>query len=110
MKLLNQTKNTVVSADLKIAKNFLEQSLGLYKYKQPTALMLKTRYGIHTLLMQYTIDVIILNKEHHVVAFKESLKPNHYFVWNPHYDIVLELPEGALKQSKTHLDDQLQLI
>ena len=110
MKVLNQTRNTILTEDLKIAKSFIDQSLGLYKYKKPTALMLTTHFGIHSLFMKYPIDIVILDNQNKVVALKESMQPNEMFIWNIKYNTVLELPVETIKKSKTKQYDELFFI
>lgn len=107
MKVINQTRNTVLSENLIVPNTLLEQTLGLLKHKTPTAMLLKTRFGIHTLDMKYPIDVLILDKQHCVVYLKENLKPNRIFLWNPKYETVLELPEGTIHKTKTDLKDMV---
>lgn len=108
MKVLNQTKQTVLAEKIIIPNTLTDKSFGLLKYKTPAAMLLKTRFGIHTFGMKYPIDVLILNKQNHVVAMKEKLKTNRIFVWNMKYETVLELPYGAIKKSITHIGDILQ--
>jgi len=107
MKIINKTKNIVIAESLIEPQTLLDQSLGLLKYKTPVAMHLKTHFGIHTFWMRYPIDVMILDKHSRVVVIKNNLKPNNIFVWNIKYGIVLELPLGTIKKTKTELNDQL---
>ena len=72
-------------------------------------MLLKTRFGIHTFGMKYTIDVLVLDKQNRVIALKENLKPNRIFLWNFNYETVLELPYGTIKETKSEIGDLLQL-
>lgn len=107
MKIVNQTKKTTIAENVIVPKSLLDQSLGLLKHKAPQAMLLKTRFGIHTFGMRYTIDVLILDNKNKVVAMKESIKPNKIFVWDINYDTVLELPPGTIKKTKTEKEDFL---
>jgi uncharacterized protein len=109
MKADNQTRKTTLAENLIIPKTLLDQSLGLLKYKTPSAMLLKTRYGIHTFGMQYSIDVLILDKQNCVAALKENLKPNRIFTWNTKCETVLELPVGAINRTKTQIRDKILL-
>jgi uncharacterized membrane protein (UPF0127 family) len=104
---MNQTRKTILAENIIIPQSLLDQSLGLLKYKKPVAMLLKTRFGIHTFGMKYSIDVIIVDKKKHIVEMKESLKPNRIFVWNLKYSTVIELPEGTIKKTKTAITDIL---
>lgn len=109
MSVVNKTKKTTLSESLIVPKSLMDQSLGLIKYKTPKAMLLKTRFGIHTLFMKYPIDIIILDKKNHVVTFKENMQPNDYFVWSIKHNLVLELPAGTIKSTKTQIGDIISI-
>jgi uncharacterized protein len=109
VRVINKTQNKTLAEKIIIPKTFLDQSLGLIKYKTPVAMLLKTRYGIHTIGMKYTIDVLILDKQNRVVVTKVNLKPNRIFVWNLKYETVLELPHGTINKTKTLINDHIDL-
>jgi uncharacterized membrane protein (UPF0127 family) len=108
MIIKNKTKQTTLAREVLQPKSFQEQSLGLLAHKTPIAMILHTRFGIHTLFMKYSIDVLILDKNDQVVALKENLKPNDIFIWNPKYNKVLELPTGTIIKTKTKLTDKIE--
>ena len=108
MKIINHTKNVLITEKLLIPTTLLDQFLGLLKHKKPTAMLFKTRFGIHTFGMHYAIDVLILDKENNVVAMKENMLPNKIFLWNPKYETVLELPTETIKIKKINLGDILK--
>lgn len=89
------------------ATNLFLKIKGLLGTNQPYALLLKTRWGIHTFGMHYAIDVIILDKTNKIVNLKQNLKPNQVFVWNPKYDTVLELPEGYIREKKLKIGEKV---
>lgn len=107
MKVINKTKQTKIAETIVIPTSLLDQSLGLLKYKIPAAMLLKTRWGIHTLGMRYSIDILILDKQNCVVTMKENLKPNNIFVWSPQFETVLELPLGTITKTKTKIGDTI---
>jgi uncharacterized membrane protein (UPF0127 family) len=108
MIIKNKTKNTILAKEVLQPTSFQAQSLGLLAHKKPVAMILNTRFGIHTLFMKFAIDVLILDKTNQIVALKENLKPNDIFIWNPRYNKVLELPTGTIKQTKTQLTDLIE--
>ncbi len=110
MTVVNQSRQTTLTHKLIIPTSLLDQSLGLLKYKTPVAMLLRTRYGIHTFGMRYAIDVVILDKANRVVALKENLKPNSIFIWNWKYDTVLELPAGTIKKTNVKINDVIKFI
>jgi uncharacterized membrane protein (UPF0127 family) len=105
MKVINTSKQTTIAEHVITPNSLLDQSLGLLRYKTPKAMLFKTRWGIHTLGMKYAIDILILDKENRVVKFKENLKPNNLFVWNPQFETVLELPSGTINKTNPHISD-----
>ena len=105
--ILNKTKNTVI-ADIFSAKRGFGKIRGLVNKEKPEAIILTTRFGIHTFLVKFPIDILILDKNKKVISLRKNLKPNRIFLWNPLYNIVVELPSGALEKSKTQVGDILK--
>ena len=110
MIVINKTKNAAVSKDARYAKTFLEKAIGLMFRKNPTTLILNTRYGIHTFGMRFSLDVLVLDNHHTVVKVIENLKPNRVAHWDPTHNIIIELPEGTIESSKTTVGDQLAIV
>ncbi len=99
----------MLATDLKELKTFLDKSFGLLRQSNPRSLLLRTRFGIHTFFLKEPIDVLILNDTYRVVKVQENLKPNLVFIWNPLFNIVLELPKGIIAKSKTTVGDTLKI-
>ena len=109
MKIFNLTRNTLISDSAKEPASPLSEAIGLIGARKASAFILKTRFGIHTFGLLFPIDVLILDKESRVVKVKENLKPLRFFMWKPSYNVVLELPDGTIKKSKTKIGDKLSL-
>jgi len=73
---------------------------GLLGTKKPEAILIRTRFGIHTFGLSYPIDIVILDKRNIVKTIKTKLMPNRLFFWNPMYDKVIELPEGTVEKER----------
>lgn len=99
----------MVTVFIKEAKNLKEKMQGLIGIDKPYALMIKTRFGIHTFGVKFPIDVLILNKKNKIVSIKENLKPNKIFLWNPMYEKVLELPSETIKKKTIRMNDTVCL-
>ncbi len=106
--LKNKTKNSIVSKEIKILSGVFKKGVGLIG-KKPEAVILYTRFGVHTFGMKYPLDIIILDNKLKVVRFKENLMPNRIFLWNPIYKTVIELKGGTVKNSKTQINDVLEV-
>lgn len=110
MKIYNKTKRSVIAENIIIAKTHRDRNIGLLAYKTPVAMLLKTRFGIHTFFMKYPIDVLVLDSESRIVKLRENLKPNDIFVWNPKYNTIIELPPKTIKQTQLALHDQIAFV
>jgi len=110
MKTINVTKKTILAEDVKLVKTFIDRLTGLLNPKNPRALIFKTRFGIHTFFLKEPIDVLVLNNQNQVIKIKPSLKPNHFFFWNPKYNTIIELPNNSVSRSKTQIKDQIELV
>ena len=112
MRLINQTKNTVLAEDVFIAKTPLSRikgSLGRKIFARGQALILDPCNSIHTFFMRFTIDVLFVDKDNKVIGTLDNLTPNRISRIYWHSSRVIELPAGSLSLSKTQLQDQLQV-
>ncbi|MDP3941701.1 MAG: DUF192 domain-containing protein [bacterium] len=75
-----------------------EKVKGLIGSDVAEAILIKTRFGIHTFGLQFPIDIIVLDKHGIVQVIKHSFHPNGIFLWPIKYDRVLELPEGMIRE------------
>lgn len=101
-------RNTV-TLTIKKAKNLRQKIRGLIGKTKPEAILLQTRFGIHTFGVRFPIDVVILDSKNIVVKLKQNLKPNRIFLWNPRFDRVLELPAGTIQKKKLSLGSMVEL-
>lgn len=110
MKILNLTKNVVVGELAQEAKTITQKAIGLLGKKEPSILIFKTRWGIHTFGMKFSIDIVICDNNWIVRVTNEEMKPNRIMLWNPKYKNVIELPAGAIKETQTSTGDTFQLV
>ena len=103
----NITKKTTVSESAKVANGIADKIFGMILNKNHEGLIFKTNFGIHTFFMKKSIDVLILDQLHMVVSIKKELTPGRIFIWNPKYNLAIELPGGAIERSKTKIGDKL---
>jgi uncharacterized membrane protein (UPF0127 family) len=107
MVIRNVTKNAVLADNAIFAKSFKHKAFGLILASKGTSMIFQTRFGIHAFFMKYPIDVLILNNQNTVMIAKQTIKPNHLFLWNPTYSIVIELPAGTIETSQTTITDSI---
>jgi uncharacterized membrane protein (UPF0127 family) len=105
----NITRNTIISKDLEIAKSLFQRFFGLLDKGNPSSLLFKTRFGIHTFGINYPIDVMVVGKSNKVTVLK-SVNPYNIFIYNPKFNLVLELPHGSIKRSNTRLGDRIKIV
>lgn len=109
MKLVNKTKNRIVVEEIGIAITFMQKTVGLLDAKEPASLFLKTRFGIHTGGMHFSIDCAVLDADFKVCVMRHDIQPGKFFFWNPKLNNVVELPAGTLARTETALGDVLAL-
>jgi uncharacterized protein len=110
--VINLTKETWLATKVRKADNFLTRLVGLLKRTNlgpEEALWLMPSRGIHTIGMKFPIDIVFLNKSHHVVGLMAGLAP--YRISPIHFNgySVLELPNGTIKKSRTEIGDQFEI-
>ena len=112
MPVINLTKQTWLATKVRKADNFLTRLIGLLKRKHlgpEEALWLMPSKGIHTIGMRFPIDVVFLNRGHHVVGLMSGLPPYRISAVHLSGYSVLELPNGTIKKSCTEIGDQFEI-
>lgn len=112
MKIINQTKNTILADDVIIATRIFQRVKGLLDrtaFRKGEALVIKPGKEIHTLFMLFPIDVLFVDKHLKVVKAISSLKPYRLtpIYWRSR--LVIELPAGMINATGTAESDQLLL-
>ncbi|MCL5410535.1 MAG: DUF192 domain-containing protein [Patescibacteria group bacterium] len=100
----------MISLEVREAKNLKEKIIGLMMEIKAKPLLIKTRFGIHTFFLKFPIDILILDKGYKVRCVKEDLYPYRFFFWNPKYNMVVELPDGTIKENKIKTGQQVKLL
>ena len=112
MRLINQTKKTVLAESVFLADSPFKRIKGLLgkaSFDKGQALIIKPCNSIHTFFMRFPIDALFVNKNNTVVKAISGLMP---FCLSPiclKSRFVVELPSGTIKFTSTSLGDQLIL-
>lgn len=113
MKIINQTKDTVLAKEVIIADTFLKRIKGLLGRKDflpGEALIIKPCNSIHTFFMRFPIDVLFLDGRNRVIRALKDIPPFHlsgiYFS-SRH---AIELPAGVIASTATEEGDTLQIF
>ncbi len=112
MRLVNQTKNTVLSEDVIIADNPFKRMRGLLGKKAlctGQSIILEPCNSVHTLFMRFVIDIIFVDKNYKVIKIIPQLTPNKITPLYWQSSRVVELPAGILALTNTQSGDQLRL-
>lgn len=109
MKIINKTKDRVIAEKVHQPKTMKEKATGLLGYENPEPIYFQTRWGIHTIGMNFPIDCLILDENMIVRKVKKSLEPGQLFIWNPKYKNVVELPAGTLEDTGTEVLDKISI-
>lgn len=110
MRIINQTRNTVLAEKAILADTIVSGMVGLLKHRslpQGEGMLITPAHSIHMFFMKFAIDAIFINRKNMVVGLVRNIKP---FQMSPYFwraCAVIELPSGTIEQTKTQLDDQI---
>ena len=113
MPIKNLTKKTAVSRNGKICGSALSKFIGLmFSRNDNKALIFKFKkekiISLHMLFVFYPIDVLFLDKNRIIADKKENFRPFAFYKSKKKAMYVIELPDGAIKKSKTMIGDKVR--
>ena len=112
MKIINKTRDTIISTDTEIADTAISRLVGLLNRSslpKKSALIITECRSIHMFFMKFAIDVIFVNKKDQVVGLVKRIKP---FRLSPYFlraSYVIEIPPGTIEETNTSVGDLLVL-
>jgi uncharacterized membrane protein (UPF0127 family) len=112
LKVVNETRGTTLAANANKAASFLARGRGLMMappLPDSGGLVLDPCGSIHMFFMRYALDVLFLDKEGHVVFLYKGIKPWRVGRIVRGAKMAVELPEGAIEQSRTEVGDKVSL-
>ena len=113
MKLINQTKNTILAEEVIIADTCLKRIKGLLGRKDflpGEALIIKPCNSIHTFFMRFPIDVLFVAQDNRIIKIIPSLKPFRLTGVYFHTKFAIELPSGTIQSTFTQKGDTISSI
>lgn len=113
MQLVNLTNGAVLANHIEVAANFKKRLKGLIgrsALNHEAAFILLPCNSIHTCFMNFSIDVLFLDKEATVLLALERMKPFRFSSVIPRSYMVVELPAGCVAATGTGAGHRLQLI
>ena len=112
MKVLNQTKNTILVERLRVADSFFKRLKGLLGTRElPTgeALLIRPCNAIHMFGMRYALDIAFVSRENRILQTIRTLQPGQTAKFSQ-AAYVLELPCGTLDATGTEPGDVLEIV
>jgi uncharacterized membrane protein (UPF0127 family) len=112
LEVANVTRGTVLGSEIRIANTALTRLVGLLGDSQLPpghGLLIEPSSGVHTFGMRFPIDVVALDRHLCVRGVWENLGPFRIAAVGLKTHKVLELPVGAIRHSRTQVNDQLVL-
>lgn len=112
MNVHNQTKQTQIANQARLANTFLSRMVGLLKtpsLESGQGLIITSCQQIHMFFMKYALDVIFVDKENRVVGLVEAIQPWGLspIFWSASQ--AIELPVGTIQFSQTQIGDQITI-
>ena len=107
----NATRGTVLGRRIRVAETGLTRIVGLLGERElppGDGLLIVPSQGVHTLGMQFPIDIAVLDNEWRVIAIRRDLRPFRMtrVFWKA--AAVLELPSGMLESTSTLVGDAIE--
>ena len=107
----NATRGTVVGQRIRVAETGLTRIVGLLgecELQRGDGLLIVPSQGVHTLGMQFPIDIAVLDNEWRVIAIRRDMRPFRMtrMFWKA--AAVLELPSGMLESTSTLVGDTIE--
>lgn len=109
----NLTRHTCVASEVEVASTVVRRAVGLLgRHGLPPGhgLLLRPCSGIHTCFMRFPIDAVFLDSKGRVVRVVEGLPPFRFVPYVRGAAAVLELPAGAVRESRTVADDRIAFL
>jgi len=107
----NATRGTVLGQRIRVAETGMTRIVGLLGERelQPgDGLLIVPSQGVHTLGMQFPIDIAVLDDDWRVIAMRRDMRPFRMtrMFWKA--AAVLELPSGVLDSTSTRVGDAIE--
>jgi uncharacterized membrane protein (UPF0127 family) len=110
LRVINQTKGSVVADRADIADTSAKRRRGLLKHSKldpGEGLWITPCEGIHTFGMKFPIDVVFLSRQKKVIKVRPNMVRRRLAL-SLRAHSVLELPVGVLEKTNTLAGDQLE--
>lgn len=110
----NKTRETFVATSVAVADTYMSRLVGLLgrtgRWARPgQGLWIVPSYGVHTIGMLFSIDLVFLDRTNQVVHVEEHVRPFRISKVILKAASVLELPPHTVFRSRTQAGDILEI-
>jgi len=112
VRISNPSRQALLGDRIEVADTTLTRFVGLMGRRSLApgrGLLIRPSNGVHTLWMRFTIDVLLLDREHRILSLYGNLRPFRVTTVNWKASSALELPAGIIAATNTQLGDRLLL-
>lgn len=105
--------DTIIADNIAIAESFFKRLTGLLRHKKLEAgegMLICPCSQVHTYGMKFSIDVIFLAKDNHIIQIEQAMAPGKMSKLITNSRHVLELQAGAAAQNGLQCGDQLTIL
>jgi hypothetical protein len=105
------TRGTSIGDAIETAESSAQRRTGLLKHERLNdgeGLWIVPCEAVHTFFMKFAIDLIYLDRKHHVKSVVRAVRPWRFSACLSAHSI-LELPTGTIDRSQTKKGDELDL-
>lgn len=110
--ILNRTRGTLIAVEVETADNYFTRLMGLMGrpgLAPHHGIWITPCNDIHSCFMRFEFDALFLDKDNKVLHLVESMKPWRFTKIVKGGKAVLELPAGAIAESRTEIGDELEI-
>ena len=111
----NRTRQVSLATELLVANTHWTRLRGLVglsrnDFRNGCGIWILPCHGVHTLGMQFAIDVAYLDEEKTVIHIERGLKPWRFAAVKSKAKSVLELPTETLAETGTEVGDKIEIM
>jgi uncharacterized membrane protein (UPF0127 family) len=111
--LANAATGSVIAQQLSRPTGWLRRTIGLLGrdgLEAGEGLWLERCWGVHTVGMRFSLDILFLDAEFRIVAFERNVRPGRLAVVYASSYHVIELPAGTLDPLDLLIGDRLRMF
>lgn len=110
VRVVNESRHSVLGGSIRMADTLWARLRGFLFQRRPLTgegLFLTPCKGVHMYGMRFPLDVLIIDRTGLVIAAHRQLAPGRRTPVYPTAQYALELPSGAITETRTEVGDRL---